>query len=556
MMQQNTDMMKIEQQNEGENGMLTVVIAEDEQKVGQLINKLILWDELDLHLVSIVDNGKDAFDFVCSEKPDIVITDIRMPKMDGLELIRRTRELNINTKFIVISGYRFFEYARSALKYGVEDYLLKPIKQEELNQILKKISTDKKNDINQQKDQIILKRELHTSKNALMRELIEKLISRSEDCRSMAMVNQTYSLHFEEKAFRAITFKLDYKDWADRNSRQDHLVLDKLTTLIHEHLKSKVIELIAAIKDEQYICCILNYDKAQSPQLFQDFSSLFSSVQDYIYAFEDYEITMGVGEEGSHFNELYTTIHSAMEALRYRLVVGIRRRINFSDYHFKPTPAGGTVVQRYKIRLSNAIESFDLDKLKDIIDQMFAEYLSDEEYNPEAYYDLALQLAITFFDLIPQDSGQTQVQAKNEVIEMIPNLTTVPSLLEHLKFKLCGVLQRYQEYRNTQDYKPVRDAKQYIDEHYSEKIVLDDIAKIIGLNPVYLSVIFKKEIGENFSDYLCHVRMEVAKELLRGTNETVASIAERVGYKDAKYFSQTFTKIVGIKPAQFRKLYS
>ena len=104
--------------------------------------------------------------------------------------------------------------------------------------------------------------------------------------------------------------------------------------------------------------------------------------------------------------------------------------------------------------------------------------------------------------------------------------------------------------------RPVRLAKAYVDEHYAEKIVLEDLADIVGLNAVYFSVLFKKETDMNFSQYLIWVRMEKAKELLRGTNETVAAIGEQVGYKDSRYFSQTFTKVVGIKPALYRRMHS
>jgi two-component system response regulator YesN len=104
--------------------------------------------------------------------------------------------------------------------------------------------------------------------------------------------------------------------------------------------------------------------------------------------------------------------------------------------------------------------------------------------------------------------------------------------------------------------KPIRQAQQYINEHYGEKIVLEDIAEIAELNPVYFSVLFKKETGINFSTYLSNVRMEKAKELICSSNKTIAAIAKQVGYKDSRYFSQTFYKTVGVKPALYRKLHS
>ena len=104
--------------------------------------------------------------------------------------------------------------------------------------------------------------------------------------------------------------------------------------------------------------------------------------------------------------------------------------------------------------------------------------------------------------------------------------------------------------------KPIRQARKYMEDHYDEKIVLEDLAEIVGLNPVYFSVLFKKETGINVSAYLLNIRIEKAKEFLCNTNETIAAIGDRVGYKDSRYFSQIFTKQVGVKPALYRKLHS
>ena len=116
-----------------------VLIIDDEFRIGMLIKKLIRWDELDMECVDVADNGETALHIIKEEIPDIVITDIRMPKINGLDLICMTRDISQKVKFIVVSGYKEFEYAHRALQYGVDDYLLKPINENELNDVLKKI---------------------------------------------------------------------------------------------------------------------------------------------------------------------------------------------------------------------------------------------------------------------------------------------------------------------------------------------------------------------------------------------------------------------------------
>ncbi|MEG2731993.1 MAG: response regulator, partial [Clostridium sp.] len=119
--------------------MLKVIVADDEEKICQLIVKLVDWTSLGMEVAAIASNGIEAMEKIISLKPDIVITDIRMPGYDGLELIKRAKSEGINTEFIIISGYRHFEYAQNAIRYGVGDYLLKPIKKDELMDALKRI---------------------------------------------------------------------------------------------------------------------------------------------------------------------------------------------------------------------------------------------------------------------------------------------------------------------------------------------------------------------------------------------------------------------------------
>ncbi|QCX33184.1 helix-turn-helix transcriptional regulator [Caloramator sp. E03] len=112
------------------------------------------------------------------------------------------------------------------------------------------------------------------------------------------------------------------------------------------------------------------------------------------------------------------------------------------------------------------------------------------------------------------------------------------------------------QYKKAQENKPIRVAKQYISKNYKKDITLEDIANEVHLNPVYFSVMFKKEVGMNFSEYLINYRIDIAKELLKNKNYNICQIADMVGYKDSKYFSKLFTKVVGIKPLEYRKLYS
>ena len=136
------------------------------------------------------------------------------------------------------------------------------------------------------------------------------------------------------------------------------------------------------------------------------------------------------------------------------------------------------------------------------------------------------------------------------------NINSLPALSGYVADEYARTIDLMREAAESESAKPVRIAKAYIDEHYGDKIVLEDLAELVSLNPVYFSVLFKKETEMNFSSYLTHVRMEKAKELLRTTNETIAAVGAKVGYKDSRHFSQTFTKTVGVKPVLYRRLHA
>ena len=150
-----------------------VLIVDDEFRIGILIKKLIHWDEFNLECVDVVDNGETAYEIIQGEKcPDVVITDIRMPRINGLELIAMTRESHKNVKFVVISGYKEFEYAHQALQYGVEDYLLKPVNEEELNRVLKKISEELSLQWQSEQEKRALKEAVSESRHIIKRDFL------------------------------------------------------------------------------------------------------------------------------------------------------------------------------------------------------------------------------------------------------------------------------------------------------------------------------------------------------------------------------------------------
>lgn len=186
--------------------MLKAIIADDEQKICQLIQKLIKWDEIGIEIVGTANNGLDAFELIFKHQPDIVITDIRMPGLNGLELIKKVKEHHLSPSFIIISGYRHFEYAHNALKYGVEDYLLKPIKKDELVATLVKISEHILLTSGRLENELRMKSILANNRDRLRQHFISSIVLESEKNTDLKMenINEEYQFKFIKGCFETL----------------------------------------------------------------------------------------------------------------------------------------------------------------------------------------------------------------------------------------------------------------------------------------------------------------------------------------------------------------
>lgn len=528
-----------------------VLIVDDEFRIGKLIEKLIHWDEFSLECAAVMTDGESAFRFIQGEeKPDIVITDIRMPGMNGLELICRSQEIDKDIQFIVISGYKEFEYAHKALQYGVEDYLLKPINEGELNHVLEKLSQGLGARRRQMLEREELQETVSRSRRIIKRDFLRNIIELEEETDKADS-----PVELEGSIYRGIDIKLDYVDFAKREKKQDSLTVKRIIEIVEKILKSEAGEVFICEKENLHIYGLFNYDYSRSKRIKMCLNNILTEIQDYLLGFEQYEVTIGVGSERMEFGEIRFSIKEAYRAVGNRIYLGVGRLIYTENIAHDVMPDSDGFVTVMQDRLRTSIESYSVDNLENCINQIYGAYIMQKELDFSLCYDLAEEIVQFFFEHFDA-SDETFGQIKKRILENCQHCTTISKLKNLLKTKLGECLKAGRESAEAESAKPIRLAMQYIEEHYREKMALEDLAELVGLNEAYFSTLFKKETGINYSTYLVNVRMEKAKKLLCTTNETIAAVGELVGYKDSRYFSQMFAKQVGIKPALYRKLHS
>jgi two-component system response regulator YesN len=533
------------------------VIADDEIRVCKLIEKLIDWNELGIKIIGQVGNGIDAFNIIMSEKPDIVITDIRMPGLDGLELIKKVREANIKTSFVIISGYKQFEYAQNAVRYGVEDYLLKPINREELYNIAIKLRNRYIENNEKAEDEEKLKIQLSNSIEKLRKQFLVTLLNNYDKFSSMSLeqINKEYQFEFTEGCFQVITLKIDKKSLENIDDSYEELMLDKLLSLIKKSLKDSCKE-IELIKWDNRVICLLNYLQEDADTMISCYKRVFEKLQDYLEISEYFHMTMGIGSVAKNFNNIGQSISTALDCIKCRVLLGVDKIIDLSKYSFTSINIHEIITSEKEKEFMHFIEGFDKDGLKEWIYDVFNKINIKLQLDPLLLFKACIRIVNIFLTTMKMLNMESEEITSDKILKKIDECKSPKEIQQYVFEFINEYLDIFIRSKKMQENKPIRLAKQYVIENYMNPISLEDVANIVHLNPVYFSVIFKKEVGINFVDFLINYRLEIAKKLLREDKYNVSQVAYMVGYKDAKYFSKLFAKIVGIKPSEYKKLYS
>ena len=279
---------------------LKVLIADDEIKVCRLIQHLVDWDALEMDIIGFANDGKTAYENICEKKPDIVITDIRMPIYDGLELIRRAKETNPEINFIVISGYSQFEYAQQAIKYGVKDYLLKPLKKRELENSLIEIkesheSLIKSARIRNELESIIEASREHIRENFLMKTLQNSATNPLKADMSLEQLNEQYGCKFHKGFFTAVRVRPFFSKNSDKSAGDsEEFVMNKIHQMVKEKLEIYCETYMSTVYQDEIVCILNTVDKEIEP-VRKKLKHLIVNVSNLKTVFPDIRIRIGQG---------------------------------------------------------------------------------------------------------------------------------------------------------------------------------------------------------------------------------------------------------------------
>ncbi len=468
---------------------------------------------------------------------DILITDVRMPVMDGIDLIKKIRERDRKIRIIVLSGFDEFDYVRNAFMHGAVDYLLKPFQKEDLlvrlENIEEKIVSDKASESHRKKN-----------KNVLIADIMAHLLKDDGEVKpdeiqelEALRVNVQYPCYL----VAAICADHYYGQCQDIQQNEKHLHND-MEKIAEELKEKKDYEYCFCMNDREILMILFCNSEVQGKLLSQKIFTVLNDLSD-----EEVTDSMGVSNVHNEVSEMKQAYREAWEAIQARFYLGQNKQIYYHEI------SGKCIDIKYDLEqpvseLVHYLEMCDYIKAKQVMERVFLDlsYCEPEKFRKYMHRMIEmLTFRIKDFESVLRLCGQDyQFQ--------IDYLNTYRDLKSFMNAVLQGTVEYMKAEKEKRSKKRIELAKKYIKENYHKQINLNDVAEYVELNASYFSNLFKVETGINFSDFLLDIRMENAKKLLRDPKIKVYEIGNLVGYEDAVSFGRAFKKKLGMSPKEYR----
>ena len=535
--------------------MYKLIIVDDKADIIRGIRSIGKWPDYGIEVVGSAYDGQDALQLIEQLRPEIVLTDIRMPVMDGLKLTEHIKRAYPEIKVIILSGYDEFSYAQQAVKLGAEEYLLKPVTIEQLHEVVSRIK--------EKLDREALKREAEK----ILLERLEQSLPLLRD-RFFLSLTEDAGLNQEELAQRLefLKVKLPLQNLVALATEVDrfHEGIDQNTYRRLECLRICIEELSAA--ENGIVSANLFTDKKERLVWIIAMAApgdgrnkrLVLELADQLKhtALEQYgiRVSIGIGRIYPGLRELRRSYQEGVEALSHKLYLGGNQIIHIDD--IRPGPAAGFKypVDAEKELLSNLKLGADRE-VQAILERYFLILDQQAAVSPKLIKQGLTGLIILIFRLLAELKMEDRLAGKGEtdLFNEIAGFETLEDFKKWTK-QLCEeVLQIIQHEKKLQAQHKMEMAKEYIEAHLETEISLNQVAEYLGLSPNYFSTLFRKYHQQTFMEYLVRARVEKAKQLLQTGRYKVYEVANLLGYSDARYFSEIFKTHTGVNPAEYGK---
>lgn len=532
--------------------MLKVMLVDDEPLIIKGLKKIIHWESYGFQVVAEAQNGEEAIETAKKVCPHVIVTDVKMPGKNGLEVVRILRKIMPDTKFVILSGYDEFSYAQTAIKNGCLDYILKPVKPYEFEDILVKLQKDIEDEQRKKRESDTLKEKLEASIPALREKILSDILEGNiSDEKEIEQKLNFIDVNLNTD-FTAMTVELNKNAVLSGNiSIEEERVMEKSAFNIINHLLSREGYGYASKKhSDKFILFIMNQDNKASNSFARQVAG---EIKEAIRKILNRTVTIGISSWHKGYGEIVQCCKESEIALKYKLFVGIDRII-----HFEEIQRGEKITFSYPFNIEKelfqGIQACDRAKVEVLINQLFGNINQYELISPDYIYKVCYEMLLMTSRMIGEIGGEMNEIFDSDILsmEILMEKQTIGDLRKWLKGVYTGIVDYVNELKKGSTKSIINDIKRYINEKYSNEISLNDLAGRFFMNPSYLSQLFKSETGQNLSDYITYIRVLNAKRLLLNKDLKIYEVSVMTGYPDPKYFSQVFRKITGVTPREYR----
>jgi two-component system response regulator YesN len=517
-----------------------VFFVEDEIVTREGIRDNVDWEANGFEFCGEATDGEMALPMLRTARPDVLITDIKMPFMDGLQLSKIVRERMPWVKIIILSGHDEFEYAQQAIKVGVTEYLLKPVTVQNLHQVLQRLSALLDQERKEQENIQHLREQIEENRAILRERFLLKMVVGAVSSTEAIEKGQLLGLDLIARCYLVVILKTELGDRSEQFDYDEYQQVQRIVADLVENMP----DVFLLRKDWEELVLLMKGNAVEF--LEEERERLLERIKQELQKTR-YQLTIGIGTPKKRIAELH---QSFIEAL-----VHIQRAAD--EHNNRLTNAVGKT-DLLKVDRA-AVENYLRCGAKEDFDEFFNIYIRPlgetalTSYLIKNYIFVDVVLATV--KLVNELGGDIdQVVPELESIETtLASIKTVEQLREQVNKILVSTLAFRDRHTSSHYMGTIQQAKDYIDHHYMEpELSLNEVAARVNLSPSHFSVVFSKEACQTFKEYLTEIRIKKAKELLRTTALRSADIAYQVGYSDPHYFSHVFKKNTGLSPNEFR----
>lgn len=528
----------------------SVLLVDDEELVFQVMMKKLNWEEMGFSVDGYARNGVEALEKAEEQLPDVVMTDIKMPYMDGLTLCRRLKELYPDIKVIIFSGFDEFEYAKEAIKIEAEEYILKPIDAEELKGVFQRIRNTLDKEIDEKRNIDKLQEHYNNSLPILQDNFYISLIEGRMSPGSIDKCAYDYQIDLEGPYFVATVVHISYHTLDGKEVDIAPFLLSvSVEKLLEERLHNVYkYKLISYMGDIIAIIQLRNEKDVYS--LTDRLDAICKIAKRKCNAI----ITAGVGYVCSSPASIKDSYASACNAVDYRSVYGNMRALNIAEIDSQRADADDSWYDETIMKIVGSIKISDAQKLNEAIYDLCRK-LEESHISIQNYQIIIMKLLVEMYSIVANNQlNLSEITGTDEnITDLVKGAESPEDMEQKLTTLGLGILQALVDKRASVGRSFIAKAEEYIHMNYSDpNISVNSLCSILGISSAYFSSMFKKSTGKTFINYLTDVRMEHAIELLDSSDEKTYTIAEKIGYMDPNYFSYVFKKQYGVSPSKYR----